>query len=144
MNIRDIVGGILPTRRPFASETDIKTFLQDRYGDPSEKFLEARALLIFWGPTQKTWLVATNKALYCVFDISKEDKPRIKWRILVEQMKDGLPIWVQDYSERTGYVIIDSKNRRKYSRRLFATRPIRDAIRVVLEESTGIATVSAA
>ena len=126
------------------SETDIKAFLRDKYGDRAEKYLEAGSLLIFWGPKQKTWLIATNKALYCVFDISKENIPRVKWRIDSDYIKNGLPISVQDYSDHTGYVVIDSKNRRKYSRKLFTQVSISNAIRAMLHASLGSPTTVAA
>jgi hypothetical protein len=138
MSFSEIISGLLPTGRSFASETDIKAFLQGKYSDHSEKYLEAGQLLIFWGPAQKTWLIATNKALYCVFDIKNEKAPRVKWRISKENIGSGLTLSVIERSNQTGYIIIDGKKQRKYSRKLFAQVPIDEAIRAMLSSPLGL------
>jgi hypothetical protein len=144
MKIKEIIKGVLPIRRRFMSESDVKAFLRDKYHNSSEAFLEAASLLIFFGLKQKTWLIATNEALYCVFDINTEEMPRVKWRLSAEKIGSGLSIVVQDYSERTGHVTIGSKNRRKYSRELFTHVPIKTAIRAMLHRSLGVPAKSAA
>lgn len=141
MNLSDLIGVTVGARRRLGAEMDIKLFLKTRYRD-DDRFLEAETLLIFEAKTQRTWLVATEMALYCVFDIASEKGPRVKWRMgsdrIVSKGELDLPVETQDYSERTGYVIIDGKNRRKYSRLLFRGVSIKRRIRIMLRKAFNI------
>jgi hypothetical protein len=128
-------------KKSFGSIGDIKTFLDVNLGSPSEKFLEAESLLIFSSRTQHTWLIATERALYCVFDILKEGSPRVKWHIperyLVSEDKKKLIVKIStgDDSDLSGFIIINGKHPRKYSKMLFAQLSIERSIEIMLRKA---------
>jgi hypothetical protein len=74
MSIRNL----FDVRRSFLSSADIALSLRDMYDHRGEDFARYQDLLIFESSTQHTWLLATNAALYCVFDINTEENPRVK------------------------------------------------------------------
>lgn|SRR5487761_274921 len=133
--------------RNFGSVGDLKVFLVTKYGEKSaadEKFLEAETLLIFSSVKQRTWLVASARHLYCIFDLRTEDRPRVNWRIgkekiLTPERRIGVEIKVEDYSVLSGRVTIDGKKPRKFSKSLFTRLPIDQSIRLMLMKAFDVA-----
>ncbi len=131
-----LIKKVLGMDRRFYSQSGVRSWLQEMFADNDEDFIRAEMLLHFEGSSQLTWLSATAEALYCVFDVADEPEPRIKWRLAKERAVQGgtltLDIEVTDYSRRYGFVKIDAKHKRKYSRELFKTRPVDQSIRLML------------
>jgi hypothetical protein len=132
MSIRNL----FDVRRSFLSSADIALSLRDMYDHRGEDFARYQDLLIFESSTQHTWLLATNAALYCVFDINTEENPRVKWHItkarIIQDNNFILTLKTEPCSINSGYITIDGKNRRKYTKRLFVMMPIRQSIRILL------------
>ena len=132
------------TDRSFLSASDLKAYLLEISEPTDEKFLESEQLLIFSASRQRTWLVATETDLYCVFDMLWEEQPRIKWKLARAQMVDEnnrltLSIKTEDSSERSGLITIDKKKPRKYSKKLFTRMPIDRSMRLMLMKALNVA-----
>lgn len=129
--------------RPFVSITDLKFTLSELDHPQNEDFERAEALLIFESARQKTWLIATNLRLYCLFDIAAEERPRVKWKIDKSHLvsdDDGVivKLSLRESTRRTGFIQINDKNPRKYSKLLFTMAPITRAIRIMLMKAFDI------
>ena len=129
---------VLGHDRRFHSQNEIRAWMQDAF-DEDENFITSDMLLLFEGTKQHTWLLTTDKALYCIFDVIGEPEPRVKWRIPREHaLRDGrlslqiAPSELSPSSERQGFVTINAKPKRKYSKLLFQRHPVDQAIRVML------------
>jgi len=137
IKLRDFVE--LERERSFASPKDIKTSIEKFAGfqHREEPLADREVLLIFESSKQRTWLVATKGALYCVIDRLSEPEPRARWRIGMERIfsnKDGifLSIQTEEYSDSAGHLVIDKKRPRLYSRRLFTDFPVEQRIKSLL------------
>jgi hypothetical protein len=131
--------------RPFCSQVSIRTFLRDQHLDANENYLTAEALVIFESSSQHTWLVATNIALYCIFDWLKNDNPSVVWRIakdeIVRNNRITLSIDLKDKSRKNGYVIINAKPPRLYTKSLFSQMPIDQEIMAMLAKAFEISSL---
>ncbi len=77
-------------------------------------------LLLFYTKKQRTWLVATNRYLFCILD---DDKTKatgklIQWRISLDKAH---PIEVRAHKAKVGLVSIGERRNWLYSRRLHPT-----------------------
>ncbi len=122
--------------RTFTSSSDLKVQLRDTYDWSNSDYLSAESLLIFDATRQRTWLIANSHYLYCMFDIIDEPSPRVQWRIKKDLIISGnkiiLKLSTNNYSERNGYLIIDEKKPRKYSRLLFQRVSVERSVRILL------------
>lgn len=137
IKLRDFVE--LERERSFASPKDIETSIEKFTGFQrgEEPSANRELLLIFESSKQRTWLVATKQALYCVIDLLSEPEPRARWRIGREHIfsnKDGvfLSIQTEKYSDSAGHLVIDEKRPRLYSRRLFTDFPVEQRVKSLL------------
>jgi hypothetical protein len=94
---------------------------------------------IFDTRTQHTWLVATSAALYCVFHNRQQPHARKLWRIVRSDLeiygKIALQISEAELTDRDGYLTIDGKRPRKFTRHLFKTLTIKESIENVLRNA---------
>src|SRR5436190_19336277 len=115
MKLGQIFGG----GRAFETPELIQRRAALKYAKHGDNFEQARLLLIFESSKQRTWLIASNLALYCVIDRLSEPAGRMRWRIpkkeIISDDEIVLPIVVRDNTANTGYVIIDSKRPRLFS-----------------------------
>jgi hypothetical protein len=72
--------------REFLAQSAVRALLEKTNG-AGEDFMRSEMLLIFDTRTQHTWLVATNAALYCVFDNPRQTHARRLSRISVSISK---------------------------------------------------------
>jgi len=132
---------ILDLRKTFASQSEIRQAVADKYVARRENFADAGLLLIFTASQQRTWLVATQGALYLVTDRLKEDAPKALWRLDRADVMRGnsldLPIRVDPNTERTGKVTIGGKGERVFSKDLFTDVPIDQRIQTFVEKAFG-------
>jgi hypothetical protein len=127
---------MLSVPRTFISSSDLKAQLRDTHDWSKSEYLSAESLLIFDAPRQRTWLIANSNYLYCIFDIIDESSPRMQWRIkkdsIITDNRIALKIATDNYSIRNGYLIIDEKKPRKYSRLLFQRVSVERSVRILL------------
>jgi hypothetical protein len=126
----------------FISQSGLSTFLEKQYGRGTKEFRKTNELLILDSNAQKTWLVATESALYCVFDILEENGPRVKWRLskknFIVEGKVDLRTELresQHVSGNHGFVVIGKQNPRKYSKKLFTLIPIEEQIHQLIQKT---------
>ncbi len=132
--IKDLLG-----RRDYYSENKIIGFVikSKNYDSGLEKLDQAAALLIFQTSKQQTWLVSTNKRLYCILDDTRKDEPQINWSIPKEDLdgkKISDEIYIRDYSEDIGLVDIGPKKNWLYSKKLFKKPDIKTSINQLLSK----------
>lgn len=80
--------------------------------------------------------------MYCIFDLIGEDEPKVQWRIAKENIVSDnsiiLNIDVSEHNERFGYLRIDGKNRRKFSKGLFLRMSVKYAVRIMIMKAFDI------
>jgi len=118
----------------FHSEDEIKSSIESSKNYRGEKPKETQILLIFKTSKQRTWLVATNKRLYCILDDIRITKPYINWSMgkdsLTDNGKVSVEISIHDKSDRTGLVDIGSSHRGwLFTKSLFRDNPIELSIK---------------
>ena len=85
----------------------------------------AKTLLLFETSRQRTWLVATDKRLYCILDDARKDLPRVQWSFAKDELIDAggnLIITIvrgADHKKNSGLVHIGPRRNWIYSKRLF-------------------------
>ncbi len=130
---------LLAGRPNFASHSEVIDYArQSKNFDPSDEDLKhADALLIFSTSKQHTWLVATDKRLYCILDDIRKDQLHINWsmprRDLVAENDVVVPVGLRDKSEFTGLLDIGTAHPGwLYTKRLFSTKSVKESIRHLL------------
>mgnify|MGYP005813015515 CR=1 FL=1 len=121
--------------RPFLTLAQIRTVITQSVNYPTHDGTDpasARALLLFQTTTQQTWLVMTERRLYCILDDRRKPAPHINWSMAMsEVVSDGklqLEISFDEQapvSSKSGLVHFGPKHRNwLYSKKLFASEPI--------------------
>ena|SRR6266568_4970899 len=136
---------LLAGRSDFASRAFIVEFIRNSKNfrpDDAEDLSRADALLIFSTSKQHTWLVSTNKRLYCILDDIRKDEPHINWslpkRKLVEGRRFVAPIEVREKSPLSGTVAIGDAGRPwLYTKRLFSTLTVNQAVQNLVMNTMG-------
>lgn len=126
--------------RSLLDEADIVETIKDskNYRRELDEGDNPVVLPIFKTSKQRTWLVATNRRLYCILDDNRKEKPRINWSMSKKNIaEDGdivLEIQSRDKTEKTGLVDIGPGHKNwLYSKNLFADRDIADKIRDIVQ-----------
>ena len=95
----------------------------------SENIQDAKTLLLLETSKQKTWLVSTNKRLYCILDDIRKDKLNINWSMDKSKIiSNGGQIILnlkidENYSNEYGNVWFnDSKKGWFYSKKFFSSK----------------------
>jgi hypothetical protein len=131
--------------RDFLAQSSIRALLEKTRGT-DEDFMRSEMLLIFDTQTQHTWLVATNAALYCVFDNRRQAHARRLWRIARSDIERDRKLILQisdaELNDRYGYLIIDGKRPRKFNKHLFGTLTIKESIENMLRNAFQLHTIA--
>jgi hypothetical protein len=123
--------------REFVDVPEIVARIRRRYADRGEPI---KSLLIFVSSNQKTWLIATGEALYCVMDLQEQPRPKVAWRLPKNQIINNeriiltIDVFADEDSDRAGKIVIDGQEPRKFTAALFVEQPISQAVRNMLEE----------
>jgi len=140
MEIEELMAKLLG-RRDFCSLNEIIDFAKKskHYNSNKENLNQAKALKIFQTSKQKTWLVSTNKRLYCILDDNREEIPHVKWSIpksdIIDDDKISIEIKTREHSEKSGLVDIGPKVGWKYSKKLFTKVNIKKSIKNLITET---------
>ena len=116
--------------RRFHPRDRIRQLLTDKR--PDEDFSEGRDLLIFDTMRQHTWLIPSDKKLYCVIDNRREDAPKISWSFDLDRLrrdKSLSEVEIEDFDEDYGIFKIGDKKVRKFSRNLFSASELKQKLR---------------
>ena len=114
--------------RDFSKLEEIKKTISSKFNfDKDENIDKAKELIIFETSRQKTWIIATEKKLFCVLDNVENDTFEIRWHMAADEIikdnKIDLDIKVVDsYKKNTGLVDF-GKNHREwlYSKKYFSS-----------------------
>ncbi len=131
MALRDFFAG----RDVLSTAQEISSFVgrSRAFDAASEDLAKAEVLLLFRTPRQQTWLVTTERRLYCVLDDKAKSQPELRWTLAKADLLDGgslkLQIEPRDHSERVGLISFGSRHKDWYfSKDLFSGLQVRDAI----------------
>lgn len=123
----------------FKSEDQIRQLIKqaEEYDPQRENVDNAEALLIFQTSRQQTWLVATNRRLYCVLDDLNRSFTRVQWSIRAETLCMNGRVTIDittdnDYTARSGLLNIGRRRDWLYSKKLFTVDNIEDKIREMI------------
>lgn len=133
---------LLAGRPDFASQAEVIAFARkSKNFDPADEDLtHADALLIFSTSKQHTWLVATDKRLYCILDDIRKDQPHINWSMPKRDLVSGndvvVPVNSRGKSEFSGLVDIGASHPGwLFTKRLFSTKSVKESIRSLLSRT---------
>lgn len=124
--------------RQFASEDDIRSRVRIFRDYDDDDLAAARLLLLFETSRQHTWLVATNKRLYCVLDDARKDHARVQWSLRKSELKNDtgtltVEISSADRRKNSGVVHIGPRRNWLYSKKLFRTEAVEDAVNKLIQ-----------
>ena len=117
--------------RRFYDEPQIRKLVEDfkDFDSSQESADSAQSLIIFQTSGQQTWLMSSNKRLYCILDDVRRPRPRVQWSLPKSKVK----IRTRPKTEKTGLVDFDPRRRSwLFSERLFEEKSIADSITALL------------
>jgi hypothetical protein len=114
--------------RDFTKLEGIKKFLSEGgFIDTDEDISAAEALVIFETTQQKTWLIVTNKKMYCILDDVDKDTIEVRWKMTKEEIADGKQIKIPfkfypNFKDTVGKIDFGNLHRGwLYSKKLFTS-----------------------
>ena len=136
------ISSLFSDRSSFETVESIKNFIVNskNYQSNAEAPERSNALLIFNISSQHTWLVATEKRLYCILDDIRKPKPHINWSMkredIIQNNRIAICLRVKDKNRNTGLIDIGEKHKGwLFSKKLFLSQPIETMIKKILERS---------
>ena len=124
----------------FHSDTEIKQWIKNSRNYEGED-LELTDLFMFFSTSkQRTYLVVTNKRIYCILDDSRKDAPHINWSMSKNDVVDSngllFSIKTRDKSKSTGLVDISNKHKNwLFSKDLFLSTSIEVSMKAFIENA---------
>lgn len=120
------------TLRQFLTVPEIKAAIKDskNYTLDGTSPESASALLFFQNSIQQTWLVRSEKRVYCILDDRRKPKEHVSWSMALREIVDetGKPkiritaTELETANDRSGYLNFgDRHNGWLYSKKLFAS-----------------------
>jgi len=115
---------------------------QNAIFEQAESLSSNDRLLIFDTRLQRTWLLASNRRLYCVLDDVRKEKPGVQWTMLREELvsENEVSVYLQvreqkkGKSEKTGVLAIGSRPRSwLYSKWLFQKGSLEQQVRELIK-----------
>lgn len=125
----------------FHSKSKIKKWIIKSNKYQKEDPSSAKLFLFFSTKKQRTYLVATNKVLYCITDDARRSEPQINWAMPSNKVldKNGLMFSIKfkkDKSDKTGVVDIGENHKKwLFSKKLFSSSDIESSMRKFIESS---------
>jgi hypothetical protein len=135
MELRKILLG----RDDFKSRDEIVDVLRNSGTATGDDLASAETLLIFQTSSQQTWLVATNRALYCVLDDLNKNSTNVQWAVSsadLHRVGDHLAeVSALDKNDRVGLLNVGKHTNWLYSKKLFANDNVVNRLsRMVLDK----------
>jgi hypothetical protein len=133
-----LVNFLLGKRELFKQDEIIQFISTAQDFDVQREHIEnAGALLLFQTLQQQTWLVATSERLYCVLDDIRRSEPEIRWTMskteLLTDDNVDVDITTREGSENSGRINIGKHTGWLYSKALFSTVPVEEAIKALIQ-----------
>ncbi|MCY0095050.1 hypothetical protein [Hoeflea ulvae] len=125
--------------RPFLTPDQIRNVITQSVNYPSHDGTDparARALLLFQTSVQQTWLVRTERRLYCILDDRRKPTAHINWSMAMSEIvhNDDLLLEISldeqsPVSSKSGLVHFGPSHRNwLYSKKLFASEPLAEQL----------------
>ena len=117
----------------FHTADGIRGYIKNSKNYEDEDTASSQVLLFFKTSKQRTYLVATNKRLYCILDDARKDNPHINWsmgkKYLVQNGKLLISIKAHDKTRNTGLVDVGVNHKNwLYTKELFKETSIENSI----------------
>lgn len=128
-------------KRELLTQEEIVQFIRTalEFDIERERTDRAGILLIFQTLQQQTWLVATSERLYCVLDDIRRPKPEVRWIMAKSELVSDHDVIVhiatRRYSENSGRIDIANHTGWLYSKALFSTVSVDEAIKALIHTS---------
>jgi hypothetical protein len=126
--------------RPFVEESEVRELIKDSRDYEGEDPVSANTLLLLDTSKQHTWLVATDKRLYCILDDVRKERPRNQWSIPVNELKSAtgevlVPISSGESRQgrTSGLLHVGPRRNWLYSRRLFKYRTVEEEVTKLID-----------
>ena len=124
--------------RQFALEDDIRDHVKASRNYDGDDLAAAHLLLLFSTSRQHTWLIGTNKRLYCILDDVRKDQPKVQWSLGKDELKDSAgnltaEISSADRRKNSGVCHIGPRRNWLYSKQLFRSVSVVDAITKLIQ-----------
>ena len=127
-------------RRDLWADSEIKAYIANSrsYNDATENPDTAAALPFFRTSRQQTWLVATERNLYCILDDVRKLEPHINWSMPREEVmsKDEVTLDIKASVSAKGSNVMAFGPRHErwlYSKNLFGSTGPEDTVREFLQ-----------
>lgn len=121
--------------REFWGTSNIQALIKTskHFDSKSENVHSAESLIIFSTSKQQTWLVTTEKRLYCILDDIRKPKPRVQWSSPKEKLLEPNQITTRPKSNKSGLINLgDDHKNWLYSKKLFKNAPIESSVKKLL------------
>ncbi|MCH8905525.1 MAG: hypothetical protein IH840_00420 [Candidatus Heimdallarchaeota archaeon] len=108
------------SKKGFLSREKIQKYISnsEKFDSSIEDSNSAETILLFSTSKQKTWLIVTNRRMYCILDDIRKNKPLIAWSkpksALTKDNEVYLDITAQDKTDEVGIVNIGPKMKNWY------------------------------
>jgi hypothetical protein len=117
--------------RDFLGRDEVKNLITTSVNYQNEDPGQARPLLIFKTFNQQTWLIATDRRIYCVLDDRRKAAARMQWSMAISGAR-AAQIRRKDYRGRTGLLDIGEKKNWLYSEDLFREIDVVEAVKKLI------------
>ena len=125
-------------RSEFHSESEVKNCIKKSKKYEGEDPKEAKLLNFFITSRQITYLVLTDKAIYCILDNSKEEPLHLNWSESIDLFSDPKNIdkivVTKDETPITGLVDFGSHSNWYYTKYLFEKKSIQQMLKEIIKD----------
>lgn len=123
----------------FRSEEEIKSYISNSKKYKQENPSDAKLLKIFSTSKQRTYLVITDKMIYCILDDARKNKPHLNWSKTRDNFFDGknltVAVTTREKSTTTGLVDFGSDHKNwLFTKSLFKDISIENKLKSLLSE----------
>lgn len=129
------------SKKGFLSKEKIQEYISNsaNFDARIEDSSTAEAILLFSTSKQKTWLIITNRRMYCILDDIRKNKPLIAWSKpksdLTKDNKVHLDVIAQDKTDDIGIVNIGPKKKNwYYTKSLFNKTSLSTSIKGTIQK----------
>jgi len=132
-----IFSSLLDNDSKFRKPNDIKNTVSTSKNYKNESVDSAKVLNFFQTSKQKSYIVATDKMVYCIVDDVRKEHPKVNWSERKENLA-GTIISTSSKTDKTGYIDFgDNHKNWLYTKSKFENESVlKEKIRKLLVDDT--------